>query len=281
MLRWINTTDELNASEVCKSSPSSADVVAALHRSTTDSTLVNNSPVNSPALTPCLSPVQAVQCLPPPTAALVEDIKHVGRAAAPPSSLPDLLESSARTKDSDKVTPTGSLSRKNIVRMFSSEIDVFDELFDGKPPSLSRQESNLSTSQFDEYFDCDNMESCSMFLPNVPVEEPDKLESGTPEPQTPTNSRNMLFKVLKQTGFHQNALQQQQTQQQQQTPSYQDGSEQAAIFGAGKEALARANSTSLTSLVLSPTSEDTFRPRNMSVGKQSSRCSTPQTLMCG
>lgn len=229
-----------------------------VHRSTTGSTLVSSTG-SAAALTPMESnsPVKLIQCLAPPTEVRPEVIRPVHRAVIP-STLPEALHSGTKSKHVDK-----PFNRRNLVRLFSSEIkdEEFDEYFDGKPPCLSRQNSDLSTSQFDEYFDDDNLDSFSNLFAD---------EGGPTEVLAAANSRNVLFKVVKESGFHQHG--------------------QASVEGKTPVTKTVSNTT-ITQSVISPTTptipamsasgstvDEIFRPRNLSVGKQSSRCSTPQTI---
>ncbi|XP_067928146.1 folliculin-interacting protein 1-like [Watersipora subatra] len=217
-----------------------------LHKSATDSTLVN-SLANSAGLTP-MSPAR-ITCLPSPTEARVELVAPICRAPLISSSpIPETPDTKPWIKD-------GLNSIGNLRRLFSSEIDEMDDIFDGKPPSFSRQPS--STSQFDDLFDGSNLDSFSMLVPN-PAEETET------EPPTPTNNRNMLFKVMKEAGFHQHNS----------STQHSDSTEQST-----KEC--KTGPAKFTPMSPAVSSDDQFRDRNMSIGKQSSRCSTPQTVLCG
>lgn len=234
---------------------------ADIHRSTTDCTLVN-SVTDSPSRTPGPSSPAMITCLPPPPESKIDVIEHVGRSAVVSPVSSKTLDTDCRTKELPEGgvrSPANSLSsRKNLVRLFSG-VDDMDEYFDGKPPSFSRQAS--STSQFDELFDDDNLDSFSMFLPNATNEAGD-----LPEPPTPTNGRNMLFKVMKESGFHQHAS----------NSTSQPQADSSECGGKEPKGPAASNCTPLSPV---NAGEDQFRPRNLSLSKVSSRCSTPQTIM--
>lgn len=255
MREWINTSQLHEGVSALSGVPTPSPTTNVLHKSTTDSTLVSST-CNTPCLTPCHTSPTKFTCLPPPMTSGVEVERQLGRAATTQPVLPDVPDSRPKAKD---ISNSRISSRANLVRLFSSEDDM-DDIFDGRLPSLSRQTS--STSQFDEYFiddDDTNLDSFSMLLQKA-YEEP----ISDAEPPTPTNKRNMLFKVLKETGFHQHGNSSPQQLQL-------DASDQTC-----KEVKGVPNSP------LSPVNiEDQFRPRNLSIGKQSSRCSTPQTIMCG
>lgn len=176
------------------------------------------------------------------------------RRSAVPQSLPNEL-------GTRPIPHSNSYDRKNLVRLFSSEIDEMDDLFDGKPPSMSRQVS--SNSQFDELFDDENFDSFSMGLPLNEAPDGGGLSVETP---TPTNGRDMLFKVIKESGFHQSGQQQ-----------------QALEVGSLSSASVSSPTAAAIAPLTSPTtpSEEAFRPRNLSVGRLSSRCSTPRTMCAG
>lgn len=199
-----------------------------------------------------------IQCAPDPVEARREEIAHAGRAAVISPELSDSQGSRDLVKSSDSDKTTSTFNRKNLVRLFSEECDEFDPLFDGRPPSLKRQMSGLSSvSQFDELFEDDDLDSFSAILsPNQ-----QQQVGEVPETPTPTGGRNMLFKVMKHAGFSS-----------QQSPQ---GAE--AIDNNMKQPLTRENS-SASQAVTPSAADEGYRPRNLSTGKASSRCSTPQTV---
>ena len=212
----------------------------------------------------CASPCAGVRCAPDPIETRCETVALAGRAAISP--VPELTDSQCSRdmmkSSSDSGKSVKALKRKDLVRLFSSEIDDMDYVFDGKPPALSRQVSGLSsTSQFDELFEGDDLDSFSA----IATQNQAQLKGGeVPEIPTPTNGRNMLNKVMKQAGF-----------------SHQSQSPNEASESNTRPPLTRENS--VTSQPPSTTEEiqESCRPRNLSVGKASSRCSTPQTLKGG
>lgn len=142
----------------------------------------------------------------------------------------------------DSEKTMSDFSRHNLVRMFSNEIDEMNEYMDGRPPTIGRQISDQSISMYDEYFS-DQLDSCSQIYSGDRMND---IEPSTPK------ERDVLFKVARFS---------------------QIGSPEEV-----KSPLSRG-----TPSISSPCTpvEETFRQRKLSVGKQSSRCSTPQTIKCG
>jgi len=263
---WLNTSQLNEGACIAEPQLLLSNPHTELTRSTTDSTLVNTldspclSPLSSSRDMPCMPPCVGVLCAPDPIEARHECEVLARRSAISP--IPELTDSQSSRDNMIKSSSDSGKSvfkRKDLVRLFSSEIDDMDYVFDGKPPALSRQVSGLSSvSQFDELFDGDDLDSYSAII----AKNQEHPGSGdVPEVPTPTNGRNMLNKVMKQAGF-----------------SSQTQSPIDSLDTTARPPLLRDNS------VTSQPPEDVHessRPRNLSVGKASSRCSTPQTIKGG
>lgn len=254
-----------------------------MRKSGTTSTLVNSE--TSPRMSPCSPPVVEL-ARSPPADSRVENLRALGRAAydnfpteVTPECSRDVKTSSG---ESDKTTAT---LRVNLVRLFSSEtaLDEFSEYFDGTPPSLQRQLSNQSNSQYNEYFEDsdlqEGLESLSQRFETV--SDGDIL---VPSSSTPSGNRDVLFKVLKETGFHQTLVSSSVNSTSGGQPISNEPTAQQTDNSAAnsKQSVSRTSSSTNTSQPL-PLSEDQYRPRGCSVGMQSksSRCSTPQTIKNG
>lgn len=221
---------------------------------------------------PDLPPACVVKLAPDPRETNnVENVRALGRAATVRRPLTEISAPHGLAKmssfDGEKKTP---INRQSLVRMFSSEIEQFDEYYvDGKPPMFNRQSSIRSTSMFDEYFsdDIHGSDSLSQQL-EASIEEP---ELATPTNNTP-NRRAALFKVVKEAGFHQSATSSSLTS----AATYVPNSPAEPV----PEVVQCIQSPSQQIGPLS-LSEDPSAFKQLSLSKQSSRCSTPQTIKNG
>lgn len=259
MRAWINTT--VPASEQKN----------GIQKSQTSSTLVSDN--TTPCLSPCSSS-RVVELAMSPTEDKRESLRALGKAACrqPKQEVTGYMRESGKTDSGKSGERPSSTLRVSLIRMFSSEADIdqFSEYFDGniQVPKLSRQSSEFSNSEFDEYFDSE-LDSLSQLC------DPHSLDGLTTPTNTPGN-RDVLFKVMKEKGLHLSSTSLPNGLCSQTTPTAETPIAEVVPC---KETVSRYNSNSSSVVTPLPLSEcEETRPRVLSIGKQSSRTSSPQTV---